>query len=47
MVASGWALAERAAGDTYVPLEQAAAQAGRGLWSGEFALAGTVHPAAE
>jgi endonuclease YncB( thermonuclease family) len=47
MVESGWALADKAAGEAYLPLQQAAEQAGRGLWSGAFALPGTSHPPAE
>lgn len=35
MVAQGWALADRRSA-TYLPQEQAAQRAGRGLWSGTF-----------
>jgi endonuclease YncB( thermonuclease family) len=38
MVESGWALADRDAGDPYGPLEEAARQAGRGLWRSEVEL---------
>ena len=47
MVERGWALADRAAGDPYGALEDAARKAGRGLWRSEFELPGTVQPAAE
>jgi len=47
MVASGWALADGAAGDAYAALEDAARAAGRGLWSGEFELPGRPAPVAE
>lgn len=36
MVASGWALAYRRYGMDYVGLEHEAAEAGRGIWSGQF-----------
>jgi endonuclease YncB( thermonuclease family) len=45
MLESGWVLADPAAGKAYVALGRAAERAGRGLWSGEFELAGTTHPA--
>jgi endonuclease YncB( thermonuclease family) len=36
MVAQGWALADRLAGEAYIAEEQAARAAGRGLWRGAF-----------
>lgn len=47
MVESGWALADPAAGDDYGALEDAAREAGRGLWRSEFDLPGAPRPAAE
>jgi len=40
MVGSGWALADRTVEQGYGALEDDAREAGRGLWSGEFDLAG-------
>ena len=37
MVQTGWALADRAATDAYVPIETQAREARRGLWQGTFA----------
>jgi endonuclease YncB( thermonuclease family) len=47
MVESGWALADRRVSEDYVAGEAEAEAAGRGLWSGEFALPGTREPDAE
>jgi endonuclease YncB( thermonuclease family) len=47
MVESGWALADRAAGDAYGALEDAAHKAGRGLWRSAFDLPGAPQPATE
>ena len=47
MVESGWALADRTAGDPYDALEAAARKAGRGLWRSEFDLPGTPRPTSE
>jgi endonuclease YncB( thermonuclease family) len=47
MVESGWALADPAAGDAYGALEDAAREAGRGLWRSEFDLPGAPRPEAE
>lgn len=47
MVESGWALADRTADDAYGALEDAAREAGRGLWRSAFDLPGAPRPAAE
>ena len=47
MVESGWALADPAAGDSYGTREDAAREAGRGLWRSEFDLPGTPRPTSE
>jgi endonuclease YncB( thermonuclease family) len=47
MVESGWALAERTAGDPYDALEADARKAGRGLWRSEFDLPGAPRADAE
>jgi endonuclease YncB( thermonuclease family) len=47
MVRSGWALADRAVEPEYAALEDGAREAGRGLWSGVFDLAGAHDPAPE
>ncbi len=36
MAYTGWALADRGVSDRYLPLEEAASRAKRGLWRGEF-----------
>ena len=36
MVAEGWALADRRFGRAYVPVEEAARVAARGIWADEF-----------
>jgi endonuclease YncB( thermonuclease family) len=38
MVQSGWALADRRVSEQYVGVEEAAKEAGSGLWSGQFDL---------
>jgi endonuclease YncB( thermonuclease family) len=47
MVESGWARADRAAGDAYGALEDAARAAGRGLWRSVFEPPGAPRPAAD
>jgi endonuclease YncB( thermonuclease family) len=47
MVHSGWALADRTVSDRYVATEEAAKEARRGLWSGDFALPAARHDAVD